>query len=145
MYSSLHRHQCLAQQLTWIICHSDIFLRIFKDSGSIKMLGGSSVLICLFMVQIIPYIVGGQNGNDKSPPSNTILWTFPWIFAWVYPKISACCSLRNLGQSRPYKLKYPEILMLDIQLLTGLKAKGASKEERETLMLLEKLVNLSGI
>ena len=30
---------------------------------------------------------------DISPLSNTILW----IFAWVYPKISACCSLRNLG------------------------------------------------
>ena len=29
----------------------------------------------------------------KSPLSNMILW----IFAWVYPKISACCSLRNLG------------------------------------------------
>ena len=33
----------------------------------------------------------------SSPVSNMILWIFAWIFAWFYPKISACCSLRNLG------------------------------------------------
>ena len=35
--------------------------------------------------------------RDISPVSNMILWIFLWIFAWFYPKISACCSLRNLG------------------------------------------------
>jgi hypothetical protein len=29
--------------------------------------------------------------------SNMMLWIFPWMFAWFYLKISACCSLRNLG------------------------------------------------
>ena len=33
----------------------------------------------------------------NSQLSNMILLIFPCIFAWFYPKMSACCSLRNLG------------------------------------------------